>query len=66
MRRLLVKWIGVTLFVWRYSPGINRDDPNWRHVWDIVNDNKQVLIQYWDAHYDEIVKRFDWRYDGLF
>ncbi len=52
--------------VWRYSHGINKDDPNWQRVWNIVNDNKQALVQYWDSHYDEIVKRFDWRYDGLF
>ena len=52
--------------VWRYSRGINKDDPNWRHVWNIVNDNKQSLIQYWDSHYDEIVKGFDWRYDSVF
>jgi len=52
--------------VWRYSHGINKDDPNWQRVWNIVNDNKQVLIQYWDSHYDDIVKRFHWLYDGLF
>ncbi len=43
-----------------------KDDPNWQRVWNIVNDNKQVLIQYWDSHYDDIVKRFHWLYDGLF
>src|SRR5262249_27850978 len=52
--------------VWRYSHGINIDDPNWRRVWNIVNNNMQVLIQYWDSHYDDIVKRFHWLYDGLF
>ena len=52
--------------VWRYSPGINKDDPDWQRVRNIVNDNKQVLIQYWDSHYDDIVKRFHWLYDGLF
>ena len=51
---------------WRYSPGVNRDDPNWERVRYIVYKNRQALIQYWDAHYDEIVKRFDRRYDGLF
>jgi hypothetical protein len=51
---------------WRYSHGINRDDPNWQRVWYSVYKNKQVLIQYWDSHYDEIVKQFDRRYDGLF
>jgi hypothetical protein len=51
---------------WRYSPGVNRDDPNWERVRYIVYKNRQVLIQYWDSHYDEIVKRFDRRYDGLF
>jgi hypothetical protein len=52
--------------MWRHSSKVNRDDPNWKRVWNIVNNNKQVLIQYWDSHYDEIVKRFDSRYDGLF
>jgi hypothetical protein len=50
----------------RYSKGINRDDPNWRRVRDIMYKNKQALIQYRDSHCDEIVKQFDRRYDGLF
>lgn len=52
--------------LWRYSHGVNRNDPNLERVWYIVYKNKQALIQYWDSHYDEIVKRFDSRYDGLF
>src|SRR5262245_32545075 len=52
--------------VWRYSYGINRDDPDWQSVWNIVYNNKQDLIQYLDSHYDEIDKQFDWRYNGLF
>ena len=51
---------------WRYSSEVNRKDPNWQLIWNIVNKNKQALIQYWDSHNDEIVKRFDSRYDGLF
>src|SRR5262249_16579689 len=51
---------------WRYSRGVNREDPNWQRNWNIVNNNKQVLIQYWDSHYNEIVKQFDSRYDSLF
>jgi len=51
---------------WRYSHGINRDDPNWQRVCYGVYKNKQFLIQYWDSHYDEIVKQFDRRYGGLF
>jgi hypothetical protein len=51
---------------WRHSPGVNQDDPNWQRIQELVYENMQVLIQYWNSHYDEIVKRFDRRYDGLF
>ena len=52
--------------VWRQSSKVDQEDPNLERVWYVVNKNKQVLIQYWDSHYNEIVKRFDRRYDGLF
>lgn len=51
---------------WRYSKEIDKDDPDWQRVRELVHKNKDVLIQYWDSHYDEIIKRFDRRYDGLF
>jgi hypothetical protein len=51
---------------WRYSKEIDKDDPDWQRIRETVYKNKRALIQYWDSHYDEIIKRFDRRYDGLF
>jgi hypothetical protein len=51
---------------WRYSKEIDKDDPDWQRVRELVYKNEGGLIQYWDSHYDEIIKRFDRRYDGWF
>lgn len=50
--------------VWCYGGVVG--DPQWHHIWDLVNEHKAEIIRYWDSHYQDIVRQFDARYAGLF
>lgn len=52
--------------VWAYSVGIDIQEPHWRDVWTIVNDNREKLILAWEHDRMKLTPRFEPLYDQLF